>query len=69
VGGGGGDRLHRVDAPAALHGQRATTWEDEQGYTHDVVVVYPDSVRTSAGDVANIVVPQHQRDPGTAASR
>jgi len=46
-------------------GQRATTWEDEQGYTHDVVVVYPDSVRTSAGDVANIVVPSTNVDPGT----
>ncbi|HEX8451950.1 MAG TPA: efflux RND transporter permease subunit [Longimicrobium sp.] len=46
-------------------GQRATTWEDEQGYTHDVVVVYPDSVRTSAGDVANIVVPSSNVDPGT----
>ena len=36
-------------------GQRATQWEDEQGYSHDVVVIYPDSVRTSAGDVAGIV--------------
>jgi HAE1 family hydrophobic/amphiphilic exporter-1 len=38
-------------------GQRATQWEDEQGYSHDVVVIYPDSVRTSAADVAGIVVP------------
>ncbi|HEY0035642.1 MAG TPA: efflux RND transporter permease subunit [Longimicrobium sp.] len=46
-------------------GQRATQWEDEQGYTHDVVVVYPDSVRTSAADVASIVVPSSNVDPGT----
>jgi HAE1 family hydrophobic/amphiphilic exporter-1 len=43
-------------------GQRATQWEDEQGYTHDVVVVYPDSVRTSAADVASIVVPSSNVD-------
>ncbi|HEU0300197.1 MAG TPA: efflux RND transporter permease subunit, partial [Longimicrobium sp.] len=38
-------------------GQRATQWEDEQGYSHDVVVIYPEAVRTSAADVAGIVVP------------
>ncbi|HEU4560589.1 MAG TPA: efflux RND transporter permease subunit [Longimicrobium sp.] len=38
-------------------GQRATRWEDPQGYSHDVIVVYPDSLRTSAADVANIPVP------------
>ena len=37
-------------------GQRATTWQDPQGYSHDVVVIYPDSLRTSAADVANIPV-------------
>jgi HAE1 family hydrophobic/amphiphilic exporter-1 len=46
-------------------GQRATQWEDEQGYSHDVVVIYPDSVRTSAGDVAGIVVPGSSVDPTT----
>ncbi|HEX2207067.1 MAG TPA: efflux RND transporter permease subunit [Longimicrobium sp.] len=46
-------------------GQRATQWEDEQGYSHDVVVIYPDSVRTSAGDVAGIVVPSSSVDPAT----
>jgi len=46
-------------------GQRATQWEDEQGYSHDVVVIYPDSVRTSAGDVAGIVVPGSSVDPAT----
>ena len=38
-------------------GQRATRWEDHQGYEHDVMVMYPDSMRTSAADVANIVIP------------
>jgi HAE1 family hydrophobic/amphiphilic exporter-1 len=37
-------------------GTRATRWEDPQGYQHDVIVVYPDSLRTSAADVANIPV-------------
>ena len=46
-------------------GQRATQWEDEQGYSHDVVVIYPDSVRTSAADVAGIVVPSSSVDPAT----
>jgi HAE1 family hydrophobic/amphiphilic exporter-1 len=46
-------------------GQRATQWEDEQGYSHDVVVIYPDSIRTSAADVAGIVVPSNTNDPAT----
>ncbi len=37
-------------------GQRATRWEDPQGYSHDVIVVYPDSMRVSAEDVASIPV-------------
>ena len=37
-------------------GSRATLWQDEQGYTHDVRVVYPESLRTSAEDVSNIPV-------------
>ena len=37
-------------------GQRATTWEDAQGFNHDVVVVFPDSLRTSAADVAQLPV-------------
>jgi HAE1 family hydrophobic/amphiphilic exporter-1 len=37
-------------------GFRATQWEDALGYSHDVVVVYPDSMRASAADVANIPV-------------
>src|SRR5688572_7904423 len=37
-------------------GFRATQWEDPLGYSHDVVVIYPDSMRASADDVANIPV-------------
>jgi len=37
-------------------GQRVTRWEDPNGYTHDVVIVYPDSMRSSAADVAEIAV-------------
>ena len=46
-------------------GQRATTWEDPQGFSHDVVVVYPDSLRSTAADVANIAIPASTVDPGT----
>jgi hydrophobic/amphiphilic exporter-1 (mainly G- bacteria), HAE1 family len=38
-------------------GQRATRWEDPQGYSHDVVVIYPDSLRRSSADVGDIPVP------------
>ena len=44
-------------------GTRATEWEDPQGYSHDVVVVYPDSMRTSAEDVGGIPVPSNNLDP------
>jgi HAE1 family hydrophobic/amphiphilic exporter-1 len=44
-------------------GTRATEWEDPQGYSHDVVVVYPDSMRTSAADVGGIPVPSSNVDP------
>jgi hydrophobic/amphiphilic exporter-1 (mainly G- bacteria), HAE1 family len=37
-------------------GQRATTWEDPQGFSHDVVVVFPDSLRTNAADVSELPV-------------
>jgi HAE1 family hydrophobic/amphiphilic exporter-1 len=46
-------------------GQRATQWEDPQGYSHDVVVIYPDSMRTSATDVAGIPVLSQNADPMT----
>jgi HAE1 family hydrophobic/amphiphilic exporter-1 len=46
-------------------GQRATQWEDPQGYSHDVVVVYPDSMRASPANVAEIPVPSQSVDPRT----
>ena len=46
-------------------GQRATRWEDHQGYEHDVMVMYPPTMRTSAADVAGIVVPSTQVNPAT----
>ncbi|HEX2090972.1 MAG TPA: efflux RND transporter permease subunit [Longimicrobiaceae bacterium] len=46
-------------------GQRATRWEDPQGYSHDVIVVYPDSLRTSAADVASIPVTSSNLDETT----
>jgi len=39
-----------------FQGQRATRWEDPNGYSHDVMVVYPDSSRVSVEDVARIPV-------------
>ncbi len=44
-------------------GQRATTWEDPQGFAHDVVVVFPDSLRNSAEDVAQLPVASSVSDP------
>ena len=46
-------------------GQRATQWEDAQGFSHDVIVIYPDSMRRSADDVADIPVPSNNADPRT----
>src|SRR5258708_37267538 len=37
-------------------GQRATTWEDPQGFAHDVVVVFPASLRNSAEYVSQLPV-------------
>jgi HAE1 family hydrophobic/amphiphilic exporter-1 len=37
-------------------GGRATTWQDPQGYSHDVVVIYPDSLRATAANVADIPI-------------
>ena len=48
-------------------GQRVTRWEDPNGYTHDVVVVYPDSMRTSAADVAGIPVTSTSTDSRTGS--
>ncbi|HET8787104.1 MAG TPA: efflux RND transporter permease subunit, partial [Candidatus Limnocylindrales bacterium] len=46
-------------------GSRATRWEDPQGYQHDVIVVYPDSLRRNPSDVANIPVASTNIDPAT----
>jgi HAE1 family hydrophobic/amphiphilic exporter-1 len=46
-------------------GQRATTWQDEQGFTHDVVVVYNDSLRSTPEDVATIPVASTGTDART----
>ena len=43
-------------------GFRATQWEDPLGYSHDVVLVYPDSMRVSAREVENIPVPSSNVD-------
>ena len=43
-------------------GFRATQWEDPLGYSHDVVLMYPDSMRASAEEVANIPVPSSNVD-------
>ena len=48
-----------------FQGQRATRWEDPNGYSHDVMVVYPDSARVSADDVARIPVLSNNFDPRT----
>jgi HAE1 family hydrophobic/amphiphilic exporter-1 len=48
-----------------FQGQRATRWEDENGYSHDVIVVYPDSMRVSPEDVARIPVLSANVDPRT----
>jgi len=46
-------------------GTRATRWEDPQGYQHDVIVVYPDSLRRTPADVANIPITTLNTDPAT----
>jgi len=48
-----------------FQGQRATRWEDPNGYSHDVMVVYPDSSRVSPDDVARIPVLSNNVDPRT----
>jgi len=47
-------------------GQRAGTWEDPQGYSHDVLVVYPDSMRTSAAAVRDLSIPASTGAQGAA---
>jgi len=45
-------------------GFRATQWEDPLGYSHDVMLVYPDSMRVSAEEVAQIPVPSTTQKAG-----
>ncbi len=37
-------------------GFRSTTWQDHAGFTHDVVVIFPDSLRRTDSDVANLLI-------------
>jgi HAE1 family hydrophobic/amphiphilic exporter-1 len=48
-----------------FQGQRATRWDDPNGYQHDVIVVYPDSMRVSPEDVARIPVLSNNVDQRT----
>jgi HAE1 family hydrophobic/amphiphilic exporter-1 len=48
-----------------LNGLIATRWEDPQGYSHDVRVVYPDSLRASPEDIRLIAIPSANLDPTT----
>jgi HAE1 family hydrophobic/amphiphilic exporter-1 len=50
-----------------FQGQRATQWEDPLGYSHDVMVVYPDSLRENAENVADI--PIQSTSMGAAGGR
>lgn len=43
-------------------GQRATRWEDPNGYSHDVTVLFPDSLRATTADIAAIPVASANRD-------
>ena len=45
-----------------FNGQRATTWEDPQGFSHDVVVIFADSLRGSAEDVSSLPVASSYTD-------
>ncbi|HEV8363302.1 MAG TPA: efflux RND transporter permease subunit [Gemmatimonadaceae bacterium] len=51
-----------------FQGQRATRWDDPNGYQHDVIVVYPDSMRVSPEDVARIPVLSSNIDPRSGQS-
>ncbi len=46
-------------------GQRASRWEDPQGFSHDVTVVYPDSLRKNSADISGIAIPSSNIDPST----
>lgn len=44
-------------------GERATQWEDPNGFSHDVIVVYPDSLRQNVDNVSQIPVSSTNNDP------
>src|SRR6185503_12883214 len=46
-------------------GQRVTQWEDPQGFSHDVTIIYPESLRTTAANVADMPVASSNIDPRT----
>ncbi len=46
-------------------GRRASTWEDPQGFSHDVFVTFPDSLRSSAEDVSQLPVASSLLDQRT----
>src|SRR5688500_13384310 len=46
-------------------GRRATQWEDPLGYSHDVVVQYPASLRDDPENIATIPVPSTNIDAAT----
>ena len=48
-----------------FQGQRATRWEDPNGFSHDVILIYPDSLRVSPDQVARIPVLSQNVDPST----
>ncbi|HEX6057566.1 MAG TPA: efflux RND transporter permease subunit, partial [Gemmatimonadaceae bacterium] len=50
-------------------GRRATQWEDPLGYSHDVVVQYPSSLRDDPENIATIPVPSTNVDPATGRPR
>lgn len=50
-----------------FQGQRATRWEDPNGFSHDVMVQYPESIRVSPEDVARIPVVSANVDPITGS--
>jgi HAE1 family hydrophobic/amphiphilic exporter-1 len=51
----------------ALAGQKATSWEDESGEQHDVIVRLPRSARESAQQLAALPLTNGGRDPMTGA--
>jgi HAE1 family hydrophobic/amphiphilic exporter-1 len=46
-------------------GARATVWQDPQGYSHDVVVIYPDSLRATPANVGDIPIAGSAMDTRT----